>query len=141
MAHLTGSIWYGTWIWSGGTVTLSGDQRSFNDNRTIDLAESTAGSDTDKSFLPTVKDGTMDFEYVEDNAGGTTLNRALAAGNQGTITWGNMGSATGMPKFQCVAIVKDNKRTSPYADVSMHTVTLQKTGAMVLDADSLGSAW
>ena len=141
MAHLSGSAFFANWIYSGGTVTITGDQRKVDTTFSVDLIDTTAGSDTDKTHVTGVKDGDIVFSFITDYTAGSAMRRGFAVGTGGTLQLGPAGSAVGNPKYVAPYTVKDNKGTSPYDGALEFTITLQKNGAYSANFDTLGSVW
>ena len=83
--NITGKDAYINWASSAGTINLSGDYRSASIKENTDTAETTAGSDTHKTYIPTIMSATIDYSGLFPT-GGTALYAALAAGVQGTLT-------------------------------------------------------
>lgn len=131
-----GSSWYGTWITSGGTFVLSGNQTMFGVERTVDTVESTAGSDTQKSYLPTVTDNKFSYAYYDAGtaaAAGTALAKQLRPNTQGTITFGPQGTATGKPQYQIAAVVTSQKIEYSFDAVALMEVEFLGSGSWVKD--------
>jgi len=136
-----GSSWYGTWITSGGTFVLSGNQTMFGTERTVDTVEVTAGSDTQKAYLPTVTDNKFSYAYYDAGtaaAAGTALAAQLKPNTSGTITFGPQGTATGKPKYQIAAVVTSQKIEYAFDAAALFEVEFLGSGSWVLDH---GSAW
>lgn len=98
MSEYTGQNLVVNWIWTGGTVDLSGDYRALSYKPTIGKVTATAGSDAFESYLMTVKDTVLDYTGVMQT-GGTALEDALAEGNFGTLIVGPEGTASGKRKY------------------------------------------
>lgn len=130
MADYTGQGLYAAWIYSGGTVVLSGDYKSFSDNPSVGLADSTAGADTDRTYIPTVRDATIDFAALHQS-GGTVLKQSLREGTQGTLILAPEGTIAGKPKETYPAISMGAKMNYPFDNVVEIAVTFQRNGAAV----------
>ena len=128
MAEITGKNLVATWVYSGGTVDLNTDFRTLSINPNIDLAETTAGADTDKTYIATIKDATIEWSGLYQSAG-TALVNALEAGTGGTLTVYPEGTASGKQKDVYPAIAMGAKINVPYADVVEISCTFQKNGA------------
>lgn len=126
------------WIWSGGTVTATGDQTSFDVDRSIDLLDATAGNVSDKEYINGLKDGTATLKIYDTGAAGSALAAALVEGNAGTLLYGTQGTTAGKPKAGFAAITKSHKLTEPFDKVVEIEVQFQKSGAMLYD---YGSVW
>ena len=92
MTALTGQALY---LKFGGTV-LDTDYRTFNGTRTIDTVDASAGSDTYKTYLTTLKDGTRSATIVVQ-AGDTATKGTLTVGVGGSLEWGFEAAAPGQP--------------------------------------------
>jgi len=90
------------WIYSGGTVVLSGDFRTVNVTRSLEIIDATAGADTYREKLPSFGDTEVTFSSVMQ-ADGTALITALAQKTYGTVVVGPEGTASGKPKFTVAA--------------------------------------
>ena len=117
-----------SWVWTGGTVNLATDYRSVSVKENVDTAETTAGADTHKTFLPTIKSATIDYSGLFPT-GGTALYAALAAGMTGTLTVAPEGTASGKVSHAYPAICLGATYDTPYSDVVTINVTFQTTGA------------
>lgn len=129
MPAFTGRNMYLAWIYSGGTVTLQGDERTVNWTPSTDLAEATAGTDTRKQRLATTKD-IMCSVSGRQQAGtvGNALEDALDAGVQGTIIFGPEGTATGKRRFTASAFSGGFKSSYKYADITEFSVDFSGDG-------------
>ena len=126
--NTTGQNAYITWVWSAGTIDLATDYRSVSIKENTDTAETTAGADTHKTYLPTIKSATIDYSGLFP-AGGTALYTALAAGVQGTLTVAPEGTASGKVSKAYPAICMGATYDTPYADVVTVNCTFQSNGA------------
>ena len=119
-----------SWVWTGGTVNLATDYRSVSVKENVDTAETTAGADTHKTFLPTIKSATIDYSGLFPT-GGTVLYAALAAGMSGTLTVAPEGTASGKVSKAYPAICMGATYDTPYADVVTVNCTFQSNGAWI----------
>ena len=126
--NITGKDAYINWASSAGTINLSGDYRSVSIRESTDTAETTAGADTHKTYLPTIKSATISYSGLFPS-GGTALYAALAAGVQGTLTVAPEGTASGKVSKAYPAISMGATFDTPYADVVTVTCTFQSNGA------------
>jgi hypothetical protein len=104
------------WVYSGGTIVLSGDFRTVNVSRSLDIIDATAGADTYREKLPSFGDTEVTFSSVMQE-GATALVSALAQKTYGTILIGPEGTATGKPKFAVAAYSVGPTYNIPYNDV------------------------
>lgn len=128
MPAFAGSALYATWIYSGGTVVLSGDFRSLGENESVEVIDATAGADNYRERLPYVKDNSVTITIVSQ-AAGTAMLTALAVGTQGTLIYGEEGTAVGKPKHTHPSFVSNYSKNVPYNDVVELTVTFQGSSA------------
>ena len=126
--NITGKDAYISWVWTGGTLNLNTDYRSVSIKENVDTAETTAGADTHKTYLPTIKSATIDYSGLFPT-GGTALYAALAAGMSGTLTVAPEGTASGKVSHAYPAICMGATYDTPYADVVTVNCTFQSTGA------------
>jgi hypothetical protein len=112
---------------SGGTIVLSGDYRQSTDTPSIDLVDVSAGADTSKTYLTSLKDGKYNLTMLSQT-GGTVLLSCLEEGVQGTLTIGEEGTASGKPKTSFPAICMGAKRNIQYANAVEISVDFQQNG-------------
>ena len=127
MTAFAGSALFAHWIYSGGTVVLSGDFRNMDDTDSLEIIDATAGADAHRDKLPYLRDGQLVITMVSQTLG-TALYNALVPGTQGTIVYGEEGSATGKPKHTVAAFVSNRQRGQPYNDIVELSVTFEKNG-------------
>jgi hypothetical protein len=128
----TGKDLYAEFICAAGTIVLTGDQRSLSVDREVDLADITAGNESDKSYLATIKDGTAEMEILDQaSAVGTGLEAAMPEGTSGTLIYAPKGTTGGYPKRGWAAYVKSLSVEYPYSDVVAYRLSFQKTGAVL----------
>lgn len=117
------------WVYSGGTIALNGDYRTFSWNPSTDYAEVTAGQDTHKGRLPTLKDATASITLVVQTSG-TAIATALQPATAGTLIYGPEGTAVGKRKITLPAYCDGAKVEFPYSDVAV--ITCGFTGSSTL---------
>lgn len=103
------------WIHSGGTATLSGDQRSITINSSMDMHDATAGSDAYRKRLEGIRDMTASYQAILA-VGGTALEDALRNAD-GTLIVGPEGTASGKRKYTLPMLSAGPSVNMPYADV------------------------
>ena len=115
------------WIYSGGTVDLSADFRTLKVSAETDSAESAAGSQTHKSYIPTLIDSSAELEFLDiTGSTGSTQWMSVAPQMAGTLIWSPQGTTSGKPKHTCTdAFVINREREIPYDDVVQVTVGWQ----------------
>jgi hypothetical protein len=98
-----------------GTV-LDTDFRSFNPSEEIGLVDQSAGADTGSTWLTTLITGTAAAAFVLQAADTATWG-VLTPGSEGTLEWGEEGTASGKPRHYINAIVVSREKTIDYGDV------------------------
>lgn len=128
----SGSALYMDWVYAGGTVVLSGQQRTVSITPSVDLHDSTAGDDADKDYLAGVKDAVISYQgvmsAVGDSPSYTDVEDALVEGTSGTLTVGPEGTAVGKRKYTVPAISQGPQMSFPYDDIVEIANEFQKSG-------------
>jgi hypothetical protein len=125
--EFAGSALYAHWIWSGGTVVLSTESRNFSYTASIDYIDATAGADATRRRLASFKDATVSLSMVAQTDG-TALIASCAEGNNGTLIFGEAGTATNSPKTTLPCRANGVSRSVPYADVVTYDITWSANG-------------
>jgi hypothetical protein len=125
VAH-TGSA---LWIKFGSTV-LSGDYQSFGDTETGGVVDASAGADTNRSYLTTLKDGTATASLALQTSAGTLIWEAVAPLASGTLWWADEGSSASKQIHYVWAIVTERRKSLAYADLVVADVTFQFSSAV-----------
>lgn len=128
MPEYAGSATVTQWIWSGGTITMSAEERTVNVNPSIELYDATAGASGSRERLGGVKDANIVWQGVAQDSttallSGTAYATALKEGNVGTVIVAPYGTVAGSLKYTLPAISMGSQLTSPYANVSELAVT------------------
>ncbi len=114
----------------GGTV-FSADYRNFEPEEEMETDDASAGADTARTFLTTLKNGKATYTGRSiSGTGGTAKWISIPVGAEGTLEWGPEGTATGKIKGSVNAIM--NKRTDPneYDKVAEWQREFQYSGAV-----------
>ena len=130
MAEFTGKNLAASFIYSGGTIDLAADYRSLSKAPSVGLVDASAGSDADRTYLTTLKDGTYSWGGVAQEIG-TALRAALVEGTHGTLEIGEEGTAIGNPKETVPVISMGAQYNIPYDNVVEISCQFQKNGARV----------
>lgn len=117
------------WIKFGSTV-LSGDYQSFGDTETGGIVDASAGADTSRTYLTTLKDGTATATLSMQTGAGTLIWNAVAPLTDDTLWWADEGSSTGLQIHFVWAIVTERRKSVGYADLVMADVAFQFSGAV-----------
>jgi hypothetical protein len=132
MAAFSGSAMVIHFLQGAGTVVMNGDYRTFTYTPSIDLADQTAGNDTNKSYIATMKDGKASFGGLiqgSNVAGGTLMVAGCAEGLTGTLKWSPEGTAAGKTLYTMPVIAQGGAISFPYADVCDVKIDFQQNGA------------
>jgi hypothetical protein len=129
MATITGKDLNIQWIYSGGTVVLSGDYTQFTDTPSVELLDESAGADEVRTYVARLKDRTMSFS-ARHQSGGTALLAALDEGTSGTIIWSPEGTVAGKAKNTIAAISQGASINIPYSNLVEISCTFQGNGAL-----------
>lgn len=114
--------------------SIIADYREFTVEETVDTVDKTAGSETDKSYIPTLKDATATLTYAYAGSVGTAISNLFKVSTQGTLLWGVEGTATGKPKGGWAnGIVTAHSKPTTYNDLVVRTVTFQKSGTVLFN--------
>jgi len=112
MTEYIGNAAYILWVTSTGTTTISTDFRQFTINDEVGEVDKSAGADTRRTYIKTLKDGSVNSTFLHD--GGTLNWIELAPGKEGTLTWGEIGTANGAPKHTQPAFIRSANMDQPY---------------------------
>jgi hypothetical protein len=128
MARYTGKDLAIMWVTSLGTTWLEGDFRSMTTTEDQESADSTAGNDTYKAYIPTVADASGEVQLLDSSlTANTALWAAIAPATAGTLTWYPEGTATGKNTHSAPAFISSRQREFPYDDVVTITASYQFT--------------
>lgn len=105
----------------GGT-TLNTDYRTFKEGNSSAMIDKSAGADVRATYIAGLADGAYDMDMLID---GTGPFAACLPGTEGTLIFGNEGSASGKPKTTVVAVCTKRERSFAYNDLSMMSVSFQ----------------
>jgi len=125
--EFAGSALFAHWIWSGGTLVISAENRNFSYNESIETIDATAGSDATRRKIASFKSATAALSMTAQSDG-TALITALAAGVVGTLIFGEAGSVAGKPKTTLPALSLGISRSVPYADVVTYDISWESNG-------------
>lgn len=141
MARMSGKNLHLQWIYSGGTANLSGSQRSFENGHEQESADATAGADSYRVFVPTVKTLKPKAEILwEEKSSGSAVIAAVQPGVEGTLYWSPEGTASGKPKWGAYLRVRVSNQSLPYDDVAMLSVEWDNIGTALV-SDGVTATW
>jgi len=115
-------------IYSGGTVTLSGDQTAMNVNMVTGSADVSAGNDVYRQRIPTLTDNNADMTSFSIGANGTATWGVLSNGTQGTLVYYPQGTASGLPKGGFPAFIANKNHAYPFEGGVTLNVTFMGQG-------------
>lgn len=125
MAGITGKNLYLNF----GSTVLDTDYRSFSESEEMGTVDQSAGSDTARTYLTTLKDGTASSTIVVQ-AGDTATWNAVVVGASGTLTWAEEGTTAAKPKHTVWAIVTGREKSMEYADLVVADISWQFSSAI-----------
>ena len=125
MAGITGSALYLAFA----STVLDTDYRSFSPAEEMGTVDQSAGADTNRTYLTTIKDGTASVTILIQSEDTTTWG-AVVPGTEGTLEWGEEGTAAGKPQHTVNAIVTSREKTIEFEDVVGADVEFQYSGAV-----------
>lgn len=120
MAGLVGTNLY---LAFGGTV-LDTDYRDFSGSEEMGMVDDSAGSDSARTYLTTLKDGSASATVVLQ-ASGTVIWDALVPGTAGTLEWGEEGTTAGKQKHSVWAKVESREKSMSYDDLIVCDIAWQ----------------
>lgn len=128
MSDFTGKNLY---ISFAGTV-IDTDYRSFNTSEEIGLVDASAGSDTARTYITTLEDGTAELNTLAQtgDTGATDIPTLCGIGTSGSLIWGPEGNTTGMIKYTVNAIVQSIASPHTYDGLVEYNVSFQFSGAV-----------
>ncbi len=134
--RFTGSQLYIRWIDSVGTVVVSGDQKALEVDWGVDLEDLAAGSDEYHYNYATLKDFSAKLETFLTGTAGTALGARLKPASEGTLIWGELGTAAGMPKWGFGVVVSKNTPKYPFEKAAMKSIEFKVKGGLVYDGNT-----
>ena len=129
MTEFARSAAYLGWVYSGGTITLHADMRTFDWTPTLNFIDATAGQDTYENLLPSYGVGGDFSAELLAQAGGTVLAAALDRQTKGTVIYGPEGTATGKLKYSIPSYSQGPQWSSPFDDVTTITANWRQYAA------------
>jgi len=135
MSHFSGSALYLTYR----GVVVNGDQRNFSFGETVEDADTSAGADYGRSFITTLSTVEGNLELLDNSVEGSAIYQELF-NNTGTMIWGPLGTATGMPKFSCVVNITKRDQEYAYDKEVVRKYSFKRTGDWLLHFDQ-GDVW
>lgn len=128
MAEYTGSALY---IAFKGT-DLASDFREYSPNEEVGTVDASAGSDVSRTYLTTLEDGTatLNLLYQTGETAATDPWQLCDKAAEGSLEWGEEGTASNKPRHYVNAIVTSRAKTIPYDGVIEMTFNFQFSGTV-----------
>lgn len=126
MAKISGKNLYVSWAGTEYSAYI----RNFDVSEATETADATAGADSYRNYVETVKTIDVSFEVVMDEyaSNGSAMRSAFENGTEGTLIWGVEGSATGKPKKGFYGRIVDASESIPFDDVNTFSVSIGMAG-------------
>lgn len=115
--RFSGSALLIQWVHPGGTITLSGNQRTFTYSPTINNIDATAGNDEYTLRVNGVKDWGGNVSLLPPGDEYIAIENALVQGTFGTLIVGPQGTASGLRKYTLPAKSNGANVSFPYNDI------------------------
>lgn len=113
------------WITTAGTANVSADFRNLETSEDTDTADASAGTGLHKQFIPTHKNTTISYEFLDLTDGSVNWNY-FAPQTAGTLIWSPEGTASNKMKYTTTDVfVVSRNRTFPYDNVVNVNVEFQ----------------
>ena len=116
-----------------GDTVLDTYFRAFSATETGGVVDGSAGADTNRTYLTTLKDGTATATVVVQ-ADDTNTWDALVPGTAGTLIWGEEGSQTGtltpLQMHFAYTYITERRKSMAYADITVADLSWQFTSAV-----------
>lgn len=136
--RLTGDSFY----FSFKGQVLSGDFTNFDPGESIDTVDITAGNERARSHISTISDLEFSLDvFVKTITAGTAIPRQLYVGNEGTAIWGNEGTATGKPKYSCIATIINISKPIQFDGAQARSITFKRNGDWIDNFERDGDVW
>jgi len=127
--------WVG-WIDGSGTVSIGGDRRNLDITREVMTTNMEAGNDTAAAQKATLFHYAAELTVFYSGTAGTAVANRLKEGNEGTLVYGPLGSATGRPKGGFPAVVVSQNRAIPFPDGIEITYSFEGQGELSYDENT-----
>lgn len=113
------------WITTAGTYNVSADFRNLETSEETDTADASAGTGLHKYFIPTHKNTTISYQFLDLTDGSANWGQ-FEPQTAGTLIWSPEGTASNKQKFTTADVfVVNRNRTFPYDNVVEVSVEFQ----------------
>lgn len=115
-------------------TSLASEQRSFDVTEMQETADATAGADSYRNFINTVKtvEASMELIAKSHGDGGSAIFAALSLGSTGTVIYGPEGTATGSPRFGFLGRLVEFSKQLKFDDVYLVKLKWQNAGTAMI---------
>lgn len=127
------------WIDGSGTISIQNQYTKLDAPWKVDKVDTSSGSVTSKTYLPTLKDATIDYEGFHDGKGsplGTADLFRMEPGKSGTLIWAPFGTSSGNPKGGGAGFMEVADVSFPFAGAVTVKLTFQVSGDLLFDPNT-----
>lgn len=109
---------------------ISSTRRTLDTTHNMEMADATAGADTYRNFVTTVKmlEATAEILSLTFDTGGSAQVAGLQLGTEGTLIWGPEGTASGKPKWGALMTLSEFSASYPFDDVVSYSAKFTMAG-------------
>lgn len=124
---------------ASGTISIQNQYTKFTVPWKVDKVDTSSGSVTSKTYLPTLKDATADYEGFNNGAAsplGTADLKRMEPGKAGTLIWAPFGTNSGSPKGGGYGFWETGDVDYPFANAVTVKLAFQFSGDLTYDPNS-----
>jgi len=121
------------WDYGGTTYTVSGDYTAFDPGFSTKAVNMSAGADDWEYEKPIIKRTDASLNSMYRGTEGTAEYAAMTVGNEGTLSWGSDGTASGKPKGSMPMYVKEVKQPHKHEGETEYNVIFGPQGDLISD--------
>ena len=110
-------------------IVLSTNYRTTSGSEDVGTVDQSAGADTAATYLTTLTNGTRQAT-IKHKAGDTAIWGAVALKEEGTLEWGEEGTAAGKPRHYVNAISVNRSDDASHADLVVISAQWKFSGAV-----------
>jgi hypothetical protein len=129
MASYNGTALVLNWIWTGGTLGMNTDYRTFSYTPTIEMLEESAGSDAARLYIAGIKSGDLSAGGLMQAGSLPAYGSALIEGAAGTVIFYPEGTANGKYRGTIPAMCGGMNTNMAYQGLTEWAVTWTQNGA------------
>jgi hypothetical protein len=124
---------YFQFVSSAGTAVLTPDFTEFSWGSETKVVEQTAGADAGAYYAKTYRDITLKITMFFNSVSGTAFYAKIQDGDEGTATFGPLGTATGNQKGALACVVTKADWKVPFDDSIMVDLEFKPQGDWISD--------